>query len=80
MAYQTSKILQDHSTPRSIGRLMDADFSVVVLLSHRTTRRGCAAKSDPQATIRSSRPDQTALVAHLPWAQNDLFQPFHSIF
>ncbi len=26
MAYQTSKILQEHSTPRSIGRLMDADF------------------------------------------------------
>jgi hypothetical protein len=27
MAYQTSKILQKHSTPRSIGRLMDADFA-----------------------------------------------------
>jgi len=26
MAYQTSKILQKHSTARSIGRLMDADF------------------------------------------------------
>ncbi len=26
MAYQTSKILQEHSTPHSIGRLMDADF------------------------------------------------------
>jgi hypothetical protein len=26
MAYQTSRILQEHSTPRSIGRLMDADF------------------------------------------------------
>jgi len=40
MAYQTSQILQDHSTPRSIGRLMDAEFSVVVLLSHRTYQTG----------------------------------------
>jgi hypothetical protein len=27
MAHQTSKILQGQTTPRSIGRLMDADFS-----------------------------------------------------
>ena len=40
MAYQTSKILHDHSTPRSIGRLMDVEFSVVVLLSHHTPQTG----------------------------------------
>jgi len=30
MAYQTSKIPQKHSTTRLIGRLMDADFGVIL--------------------------------------------------
>jgi hypothetical protein len=32
MAYQTSKIPQKHSTTRLIGRLMDADFSGIIIL------------------------------------------------
>ena len=32
MAYQPSKIPQKHSTPRLIARLMDADFSGIIIL------------------------------------------------
>jgi hypothetical protein len=32
MAHQTSAIRQQQTTPRSIGRLMDADFSAPVFL------------------------------------------------
>jgi hypothetical protein len=32
MAYQTSTVLQKQLTPRSIGRLMDADFSGIIIL------------------------------------------------
>ncbi len=30
MAHQTSRALQKQATPRSIGRLMDADFSGLI--------------------------------------------------
>jgi hypothetical protein len=45
MAHQTSKILQGQTTPRSIGRLMDADFSTgsLVSLSRRFNESGVAA-------------------------------------
>ncbi len=32
MAHHTSKTLRKQSTPRSIGRLMDADFSGILIL------------------------------------------------
>ncbi len=44
MAHQTSEILEKQATPRSIGRLMDVEFSVVVLLSHRTYQTGASIK------------------------------------
>jgi len=42
MAHQTSKILQDHSSPRSIGRLMDVEFSVVFLIAPIRRERAAA--------------------------------------
>jgi hypothetical protein len=32
MAHQTSNLLRKQSTPHSIGRLMDADFSGIIIL------------------------------------------------
>jgi hypothetical protein len=44
MAHQTSKIPQKQSTPRSIGRLMDADFfGVTTLSSSRQRANSCSS-------------------------------------
>ena len=63
MAHQTSEFLEKQATPRSIGRLMDVEVSVVVLLSHRSYQMG----SEQQSVTREQRiklpTAETALIA-----------------
>ena len=68
MAHQSSEILKKQATPRSIGRLMDVEFSAVFLIA--PIRRERAANCDSRAMDQKLPTVETALMAHLPWQQS----------
>jgi len=80
MAHQTSKIPQKQSTPRSIGRLMDADFfgvttSVLVAVNEPTVAAAWVVSSCRSLKSRDVRsPKHAGTEAH----QGDKIKLAHS--